>query len=686
MNKLKNIEEALNITFEKEDYNKEQTNTYQIWGENNRITCLTIQDVSIENLNLFFHLRKEVARLTFINCTIKDISGLIQFEILRKLILDKVVIGNIDVLYKNKNCTISYDGNLEHVYLKNMNISHIGVLEPMAKKVDHIFITNCVIHNFYEINLFPELYDLRLNGVTIKQSQDDVIHKAKSDRNFIRIYLTDMTFDIIDLFLPISENVKHIGLKKCTINSIKNLCQFSKLERFDIDSRTVIKEQILSKDQESKFIINYCALGEERSSTKAKVNLKNLAAIAYSIKSLEFHQYVPDDMSYLIHFTQLKKLEFEYSAVAMSNFIPVAHQIKELSFVQSELKEWEQLSNFKHLKKIKFHTYPHEKGLIDFKKILPLKDWLKKLEIDEDEVINMKYIKEFSVLESLDVTVKSIEVANSILSFQSLVKLKLYVDIDIEPEDFVTFNFEALIHIEELEFHCFETTVKLRGLDNLKNLKKLTLYCKSSLAQLNNLEKLEYLRLDDDIDINKVSMITSLKTLILDANEDYEIKTLEQFPNLENLKISGTNKVNLGKLRMLKILKVQWELNLASTNYFDQLPNLEQLDLSCCSISKIKNLEKLNNLKILDLSENYNIENIDGLENLKKLEQLNLYANKISDISVLNKLPKLKEVNLADNGAEEEVFLKQLNKPEKAIFYSLPNVPFFIWKTQYFEL
>jgi len=134
-----------------------------------------------------------VSGLTFINCTIKDISDLIKFEILRELTLDKVTIGNIGELYSNRICTTAYDGNLKHINLKNMTIDHLAVLQPMAKKIDHIFITDCTIHNFYEVNLFPKLYDLRLNGVTIKQSENDIVHTAKPDRNFIRICLRDMT-------------------------------------------------------------------------------------------------------------------------------------------------------------------------------------------------------------------------------------------------------------------------------------------------------------------------------------------------------------------------------------------------------------------------------------------------------------------------------------------------------------
>ncbi len=685
MDKLKNIEEALGIQFEKHDYGKEQTNTYEYFEHYKRVTSLTIQNVSIDNLNLFLHLVKEVSRLTFINCTIKDISDLIKFEILRELTLDKVTIGNIDELYSDKICTTAYDGNLKHINLKNITIDHLAVLQPMAKKIDHIFITDCIVHNFYEINLFPKLYDLRLDGVTIKQSDNDIIHKAKPDRNFIRILLSNMSFDVIDLFLPISENVKHIGLNSCTINSIKHLYQFSKLERLDMDTSTSIKDQQLSQDTSSTFAINYCSLGEERPYPKAKVNLQNLASIAHYIKSLEFHQYVPDDMSFLQHFTQLEKLEFEYSRVTINNFIPIAPQIKELYFSQSELKESAQLEAFTQLEKITFYTNPHEKGLMDLKKLLPLKHQLKKLNIDEDEVKNVSCIKEFTVLESLDITVTSIAEAKSILAFKTLKRLRLFIDIEPEPEDTIAIDVSTITNIEILELWCY-FSIEFIGIEHLQKLKNLTLYGNLKNTRLDTLHNLKYLRLDEDTDINEIRSIRSLKTLVLEASEESKVDTLEQFPNLENVNISGTSKINLGKLNKLKVLKVQCDLNLEEITAFNDLPNLEKLDLSTCNINHVNNLEKLTNLKVLDLSENGGIENIDGLRNLKKLEELNLFDNKISDISVLNTLPNLKEVNLACNGLEKKEYLSQLKKPEIAIFYSLPFIPFRIWDNQYFEL
>ncbi|MEW7280386.1 leucine-rich repeat domain-containing protein [Aquimarina sp. 2201CG1-2-11] len=685
MDKLKNIEEALGIQFEKHDYGKEQTNTYQYFEHYKRITSLTLQNISIDNLDLFLHLVKEVSRLTFINCTIKDISDLIKFEILRELTLDKVTIENIDELYSDKVCTTTYDGNLKHINLKNMTIDHLAVLQPMAKKIDHIFITDCIVHNFYEVNLFTKLYDLRLNGVTIKQSDNDIVHKAKPDRNFIRILLSNMTFDVIDLFLPISENIKHIGLNSCTINSIKNLHQFSKLERLDMDTSTSIKDQQLSQDTSSTFTINYCSLGEERSYPKAKVNLQNLASIAHYIKSLEFNQYVPNDMTFLQHFTQLEKLEFEYSTVTISNFIPIAPQIKELYFSQSELKESARLKAFTQLEKITFYTNPHEKGLIDLKKLLPLKHQLKKLKVDEDEVKNVSCIKEFTVLESLDLTVTSIAETKSILAFNTLKRLRLFIDIEPEPEDTIAIDVSTITNIETLELWCY-FSIEFIGIEHLQKLKNLTLYGNLKNTRLETLHNLKYLRLDEDTDINEIHSIKSLKTLVLEVSEESKIDTLEQFPNLENLNITGTANIDIGKLNKLKILRIQGESNLTNTTCFDNVPNLEKLDLGYCNIAEVKNLEKLTNLKVLDLSENGTIENIDGLKNLKKLEQLNLYSNKISDISVLNTLPNLKEVNLAGNGLEKKEYLSQLKKPEIAIFYGLPFVPFRIWDDQYFKL
>jgi len=174
----------------------------------------------------------------------------------------------------------------------------------------------------------------------------------------------------------------------------------------------------------------------------------------------------------------------------------------------------------------------------------------------------------------------------------------------------------------------------------------------------------------------------SLKRLNLESY-DYEIKGLEQFPNLEALRLKGSPKVTLAKLEQLKVLSLE-NASIQDFSTFEELPNLEKLDLS--SIYDKLNLEGFHhfkNLKYLTFLES-EVDDISLLEPLKKLEYLDLYRTSVSDVSVLNTLPNLKEVNLAV--ATPENLEEQLDKPEIAIYCGLPAIYLQIWDKDEFGI
>lgn len=247
-------------------------------------------------------------------------------------------------------------------------------------------------------------------------------------------------------------------------------------------------------------------------------------------------------------------------------------------------------------------------------------------------------------------------------------------------------NFDALSSlfdtIKKLGLYCSHENSSnsfiIQGIENLNNLKVLSLQsnCEIEINGLNRLTKLNKLKLFN-IDIKSIPNINSLKTLYCSHSSLDDFHCSGKFPNLENLKIEGFTNLNLGTLNKLKVLVMgAKEFDLENTTCFNHLPNLEQLSLTNCNISILKNLGQLKNLKMLNLSENHKLYNIDELESLKALERLNLYDNKISDVRVLNRLPNLKQVNLAENKIEKEEILYQLNNPEIACFLGFPKVPF----------
>ncbi|EZH73425.1 hypothetical protein ATO12_15915 [Aquimarina atlantica] len=684
-NQIRDIEERLGIQLEKYDYKKEnQVNTYSTWTQLEGIRELKLEHVSIDNISELLPYSKNLHTLKLINCTIGTIYGLFHFENLCNLTLDNVTVQDLEKNYPNKDC-IDYNGCLMEINLKNMEIMHLRVLEPMAKNLVHVFITDCTIHNFYEVNLFPKLYDLRLEDVVIKQSDKDIRYESSQDRNFTWLFLTKMEVADISYFLPIIKGLHGFTLNSCTIGSIRKLTECTSLQEFEIDAATEIKDVALVKDDTSPFKIKECIISvneEENDSKRVAFNIEKLGALANSIESITFKNDHVSNLAYLVNFESLNALKFDRVTVRLKDFLPIATQIVSLDFSESTIKNRSQIQHFKNLEVLKINADTTAQNFKDFKTLLPLKHQLKKFDFwnfSESRVKNLELIEQFTVLESVFVLYASKKVAQRIFSLPSLKKLSLHIRAKNTP----TFSVKALKNIEELYIEN-KNHITLKGLKKLERLKVLSLKDACSAKNIHKIKNLQYLKINEVINSNELPGIDTLTKLEIDVTEDYEVLGLEQFSNLKELSIKGTNKITLGHLPNLKVLDIS-SIFPKEIDFLDHVPNLEKLCLENNCMTAINGLDKLTNLKMLNLSEN-TIENIDGLANLKSLERLNLYENEISEIRILNTLPNLTQVNIAGNTIEKPEVLRQLSRPEIAIFYGLPKVPFWIWKDQDFEL
>ena len=491
-NPIKQIEKLLDIQLEAHDYKKEyQVNTYSIATKDNMLRELVLNAIHITNINILLPFSKYLHGLTLINCTIDRISEIFNFKELGNLTLDNVSINDLDECYKNKNSNTIYNGNLSMVNLLNMEIEHLGLLQPMAKKLDHVFITDCTLHNFYEVNLFPKLYDLRLDGVIIKKSDTDIIWQNLK-KNFTWLRLYQMKIEDIAYFIPITKGLQGLSLNSCEVGSLKTIYQFTQLKEFEVDALTVIKDQEVPKENNTPYQIKECIVGREKNNPKVKVDLKNLVSIIHYIKHLNFHQYVNGTNASLKYFIQLENLEFTHSSVDLKNFLSVAPQIKRMSFEQSEFIDTKVLRNFIQLEAIEIYTDPHQNGLKDLKKILTLKHQLKKLKIDEDEVKNLECIREFTKLEYLNITAASITVTESVLSLSSLSKLSLYIEEDVGGKEITVLDLKKLTNIKVLEIDG-SNLFKFIGLNHLIQLQSLSLPCNSVIENdFSNQNRLSY--------------------------------------------------------------------------------------------------------------------------------------------------------------------------------------------------
>ena len=136
--------------------------------------------------------------------------------------------------------------------------------------------------------------------------------------------------------------------------------------------------------------------------------------------------------------------------------------------------------------------------------------------------------------------------------------------------------------------------------------------------------------------------------------------------------IDGVNLSGLEKLRNLKKLNCafDWAINVDSISNLIQLTELKIIGANISSLEFIKNLKKLKVLNLRRTQDNDDIFDISEIINLPELENLCLSCRKIMDTSYLSQLRKLKELTLGSCGIEDISVLGSLEKLEKLYLFN----------------
>lgn len=132
-----------------------------------------------------------------------------------------------------------------------------------------------------------------------------------------------------------------------------------------------------------------------------------------------------------------------------------------------------------------------------------------------------------------------------------------------------------------------------------------------------------------------------------------ELKNIPEFDNIQNIERLNLSDNYITKIENVDDLKYLRELNLSNNNIeeinnISKLTQLTTLNLTNNQIKKIYGLEDCLNLKNLYLGSN-KIDKIEGLDKLYKLLRLHLYGNNISKLENLNNLKELEELFLGGN-------------------------------------
>lgn len=672
------LETALNIKFEKSEKEAkiEGKSYYDGWRK------LYLSNMHFENFSVLEPVFETLRRLTLTDCSIAGLQDLHRMK-LENLTLRNCSVSNEKTFDPDKQKVEPSYLYFQNLHLENMDIPHPGFFLPISNHLEYVTFVNCTVGNICELNLFPALYSLTIDNVNFIESANDIQYQRKPDGHFTFLSFDDMKLKDFNSFISISKGLSHLSLYDCEVESLTSVCQFTDLKELYISPDLKINDLSIPDNDLMQFELKQCIIlaagsyGRDEDLIIPDFDVKLLSSIAPYIKSLNINSHNLINIPHLKHFTRLNELIFDKCSINLENYSSIAHQIQVIDIDTTKIENQEAFKYFTRLQKIRFTAnYNESENYIDIEKLLPLKDQIKKIKIfDRETVLNENQLKHFTALEELYTEVDSFELAQYILSIESLKDLSLYITKQTpEITETVTLDLQQLKNIEELSISV-RGSVIFKGIGDLKSLKALTINTDFDVENLIALPSLQKLSIEGEV-INRLPRLEQIKVLDLQIEEDCEVTLLKNFPNVEKLqiRIPEEQKIDICGLEKLRVLVFDCnDLNSIAT--FEDLPNLEELDLSNCGLTTIFNLDKLTNLKMLNLEEN-EIESIEGLENLKNLERLNLYDNKISDISPVNKLPKLYQINIARNELNEKDVEKQLGKPEVATWYGRPYTPF----------
>lgn len=678
---INKLENNLNIKFEKWEKRTKIVSGKSYYNGYNE---LHLSNVHLENFSALEPVFDKIQYLTLTKCSIAGLQD-----------LDKMK----PQYFTLKKCSISLDGTFDPNILKaktshrhfqclileDMNVPHPGFFLPVSNHLEYITLKKCIVNDIQEFNLFPSLYSLTIKDTNFIESENDIQYQRNKGK-FTFLDFENVRLKNFNIFIPISNGVSNLSLHNCEVESLKSICQFPDLEKLGLYPDIKIHDLTIPDHDIKPFELEECVIsrkppnfGWDPDWTIQNFDTKLLASIAPYIRHLMIEDYNLINTDYLENFSKLNELHFNRCSIDLNDYSLIAPQIQQIRFEHTEVKNQKAFKYFTKLEDIQFDAHhPDKKShYIDVKKLLPLKGFLKAFDAFDWNKIrmirNQGELKHFTALEKIETSTRSLELAQDILSIKSLKELQLTIEKQnrkiAEP---ITLDLQELKNIESLWLST-RNNFYFKGIGHLKSLKTLTLSDNGDLENLAVLPLLEKLIVKGEM-INKLPRLEQLKVLDLEIEEDCEVSItfLKKFPNLEKLKLSfhGKQKIDFSGLDKLKVLICECN-NFENIIAFENLPNLEELDLSRCEISRISKLDHLISLKTLDLAEN-NIESLEGLEKLKNLERLNLSHHKISDFSLLNALPKLREVNVPSSDIKKEDIEKQLDKPEILLWVYTP--------------
>ncbi len=293
-------------------------------------------------------------------------------------------------------------------------------------------------------------------------------------------------------------------------------------------------------------------------------------------------------------------------------------------------------------------------------------------------------IKECEVPEEYQNNIGLITSMKDIDNFNNLNEITIYNN---EINSIYTYKNNLNISLLDLGSNKLQNLSGIENYGNLTNLDISDNYIED-LKPLNNLSKLRTLNLSyigptanngdrayiSNIDINTISELTNLESLIIQNSNVSNISTLNKCNYLKSLDlfkcnldinelylISDNNENRIEKLAFV-ISNVSGEPEVLDMSKFKNLNNLRYLYV----IGELTNINSLINLNSLDMINNF-ISKSESFSNLKNIEWLKILNSKFEDPKVLEDLNKLETVYFSDTDISSLKYLKN-NKNLKSLW------------------
>ena len=288
-------------------------------------------------------------------------------------------------------------------------------------------------------------------------------------------------------------------------------------------------------------------------------------------------------------------------------------------------------------------------------KVSEISDFVK-LDLDAENIKNIRDLKYLDNLEELTLNVKNIRNQRALKHLGRLDRLVL------TNGDMKTLKYIKELNISTLVLKNFRLSSiePLSEIDTLSRLEITDTFI-ADISSLKDLSGLSYLSLTNVSSDSQISLCEngSYKEMYL-SNVEIDLDSLSHCTDLISLGLENIHPINGTDLELPDSLRKAAfkECGLTDLNLFLTLPGLTSLDVSCNTIQDINGLKALSNLEELSLAYNP-VQNLSPIQYLDGIAALNLSGIKLEkeELAMLSKM-RLEELSVSNCNISDLDFLK----------------------------